>query len=398
MVNFLIRRVIAISIITIIVAFVAYLLFYIAPGGPLAKLAELGAGIRIDAGAEERVKKQYDLDLYHVPRFARWLIGEPRDAITIGGQTINFQVGCLKEGKARLVYPDGRVEESNCQRPIYMSDLKDEQRRVGNGVLRLDFGLSQQILRDRPVTTLILSRLGPTVLLIGISTLLSLIIAIPLGVLAAVKQYSRFDYFVTTITFFGASMPSLFLGLMLILFFGIVMKDAGMPYLPTALMVSNSDAVIPILGLRIPIQAESLADRIWHLILPVAVLTFISLAGWSRFIRGSMLEVLRQDYVRTARAKGLNERVVIVKHALRNSLIPFVTIVVGIIPAVISGAVITETIFSWPGLGRLYIDSLNRSDYTVSMGILLMLTVLTLVSFLIADLLYTVVDPRIRLS
>lgn len=399
MANFLIRRIIQIFIITLVAAFISYMLFYIAPGGPLQRLSEIqqGGRNRLDTGAVERTMKTFDLDLYHIPRFTRWLIGEPRGPIVINGQELfsSLQLGCLEEGKAQLVYADGSVVESNCKQPTYLGNLQDPMRRVSNGVLRGDFGLSQVILRDRPVISLVSSRIMPTVLLIGISSILALIIAIPIGVISAVKQYSRFDYIVTTLTFFGSSMPTLFLGIMGILIFSLTFKDLGLPYLPPQLATSNSDAVVPLIG---TIQAESLADRLWHLILPVAVLTLVSLTGWTRFIRSSMLEVLRQDYVRTARAKGLTERVVISKHAFRNALIPFITLAVGIIPALFAGAIITETIFSWPGLGRLFYDSLIRSDYPVSMAILLISTILTLFSFLLADILYTVVDPRIRMS
>ncbi len=399
MANFLIRRFVQILAITLVTAFVSYMLFYIAPGGPLQRLAEINQGgrNRLDPGAEARIKKTFDLDLYHMPRFLRWLIGHPRGSIVIGGQELfgATEIGCLKEGKAQLVYPDGRVVETNCVEPVYLKDLPDPQRRVSNGVLRMDFGLSQQILRDRPVMDLISSRIGPTLILIGLSNLFALLIAVPIGVVSAVKQYSRFDYIVTTLTFFGSAMPTLFLGIMGILIFSLGLKDAGLPYLPPQLATSNADTTIPLFG---TIRAESLADRIWHLILPVSILTIVSLTGWTRFIRSSMLEVLKQDYVRTARAKGLIERIVISKHALRNALIPFITLVVGIIPAMFGGAFVTETIFSWPGLGRLFVQALGASDYPVTMAILLIGTVLTLFSFLISDILYTVVDPRIRMS
>jgi peptide/nickel transport system permease protein len=399
MANFLIRRIIQIVLITLVAAFISYVLFYLAPGGPLSQLREIqqGGRTRLDPGAVDRVMKRGDLDLYHIPRFMRWLVGEPRGPIVINGQEMfgGTPIGCLQEGRAQLVYADGSVVETNCIRPVYLRDLADPQRRVSNGVLRGDFGVSQQILRDRPVMDLLRSRILPTLLLMGISSILALVIAIPIGVISAVKQYSRFDYIVTTLTFFGSSMPTLFLGIMGILIFSLTFKDLGLPYLPPQLATSNADATVPLFG---TIQAESLADRIWHLILPVTVLTLVSLTGWTRFIRSSMLEVLRQDYVRTARAKGLVERLVISKHAFRNALIPFITLAVGIIPALFGGAIITETIFSWPGLGRLFYDSLTRSDYTVSMAILLISTILTLFSFLLADILYTVVDPRIRLS
>lgn len=399
MANFLIRRVIQIILITLVAAFISYVLFYVAPGGPLTQLREIqqGGRTRLDPGAIDRVMKRGDLDLYHIPRFTRWLIGEPRGPIVISGQEVfgGTQIGCLQEGNAQLVYADGSVVETNCVRPVYLRDLTDPQRRVSNGVLRGDFGLSQQILRDRPVMDLVRTRIMPTLLLMGLSSLLALAISVPIGVISAVKQYSRFDYIVTTLTFFGSSMPTLFLGIMGILIFSLTFKDLGLPYLPPQLATSNTDVTLPLFG---TIQADSFADRIWHLILPVMVLTLVSLTGWTRFIRSSMLEVLRQDYVRTARSKGLTERMVILKHALRNSLIPFVTLLAGVLPTLFSGAIITETIFSWPGMGKLYINALIASDYPVAMAFIIISTFLTLIGYLMTDVLYTVVDPRIRLS
>jgi peptide/nickel transport system permease protein len=146
------------------------------------------------------------------------------------------------------------------------------------------------------------------------------------------------------------------------------------------------------------IAPESLADRLLHLIMPLIVLTFFNTATWSRFVRSSMLEVLRQDYVRTARAKGLIERVVISKHALRNALIPFVTILVLQIPGIFSGAIITESIFAWPGMGRLYILALTQSDWPIALAFILITAALTVVATLLGDILYTVVDPRIKYS
>jgi peptide/nickel transport system permease protein len=245
------------------------------------------------------------------------------------------------------------------------------------------------------VLELIASRVRPTLILLGISTLLSLLIAVPLGIISAVKQYSRLDYFVTTISFFFSAMPTLFLGLMGILFFAVTLQKLGLPFLPPQAAASDFDQLVPLLG---EIKADSLGDRIWHLVLPVTTLTLVSLTGWSRFIRSSMLEVLKQDYVRTARAKGLNERLVIFKHALRNGLIPFVTLLAGVLPGLFGGAFVTETIFSWPGLGRLFVQSVGGSDYPVAMAILIITTVLTLIGYLISDILYSIVDPRIRLN
>lgn len=402
MINFLIRRAVSIFVILLLVSFAAYWLFYNAPGGPLQLIAELQQSGRnqLDAGAIDRIKLRYDLDLNHGVRYMRWLTGFPTGPVVINGQEPfgGTPIGCLEEAPEGQVvilqYADGSTVESRCLRPTYLKDLTNPNRRASKGALRLDFGASQLIARERPVMELIESRLGPTLLLMGIANLLAIVIAVPIGIYSAVKQYSRFDYIVTTLTFFGSAMPTLFLGIMGILFFSLVLRDAGLPYLPPQLAESNRDAVVPLLG---EITAGSLADRIWHLIMPVTVLTFVSLTGWSRFVRSSMLEVLKQDYVRTARAKGLVERMVILKHAFRNSMIPFVTLLVGVLPSLFAGAIVTETIFSWPGLGRLYVLALG-GDYTVAMAILLITTFLTLVSFLIADVLYTIVDPRIRLS
>jgi peptide/nickel transport system permease protein len=146
------------------------------------------------------------------------------------------------------------------------------------------------------------------------------------------------------------------------------------------------------------VTPDTLVDRALHLFMPLTVLTFFNTATWSRFVRSSMLEVLRQDYVRTARAKGLIERVVIAKHALRNALIPFITILVLQIPNVFGGAIITESVFAWPGMGRLYIEALTRSDWPIALAFILITAVLTVTATLLGDILYSVVDPRIKYS
>jgi peptide/nickel transport system permease protein len=216
------------------------------------------------------------------------------------------------------------------------------------------------------------------------SVLVSLVIAFPIGVLSAIRQYSKLDYAVTMFSFFGLSMPVFWFGLMLIILFAVNFKAWGLPYLPTG-------------GLADPGMENDIGNRVLHLILPVTVLSIVSVAGWSRYIRSSMLEVLRQDYVRTAWAKGLQQRVVILKHALRNALIPLITIVGLTLPGLFGGAIITETVFAYPGMGRLYLSALNY-DWTLVMGILVISTVLVVVSNMLADVLYAVADPRIRYS
>jgi peptide/nickel transport system permease protein len=249
--------------------------------------------------------------------------------------------------------------------------------------------------RDRPVSMLIESRIGRTMQLMILAYIVSVVLGVPIGVIAAVKQYSKFDYFVTSLAFFGTSMPTFFFGLLMILIFSILFKTWGLPYLPSGNAEAIKAYTMPILG---TVQPGTPLDIALHMIMPVAVLAMFTMAGWSRFVRASMLEVLRQDYVRTARAKGLIERVVIAKHALRNALIPFITLVVFTLPALFAGAIITETVFNWPGMGRLYFDALSRNDYPVAMALILITALLTVVATLLSDILYTWADPRIRLS
>jgi peptide/nickel transport system permease protein len=194
-------------------------------------------------------------------------------------------------------------------------------------------------------------------------------------------------------------MPVFFFGLLLILAFSVMpsfleQSAPWIPELPPGSRISiRGFEVAPWLP-RVP--SASVWDHLLHLIMPVMVLTFFNTATWSRFVRSSMLEVLRQDYVRTARAKGLVERIVVSKHALRNALIPFVTILVLQIPAIFAGAIITETVFAWPGMGFLYVDALNRSDWPIALAFIFITAVLTVIATLLGDILYTIVDPRIK--
>ncbi len=267
---------------------------------------------------------------------------------------------------------------------------------VESGILRLDFGNSWKLAVNQPVTTLLKSRLGNTLILMTTATVVSLIIAIPIGIYSGVHQYSGTDYAVTTFAFFGSAMPAFWFGLMLILLFSYGFKQFGIPYLPSGGTVLVREAQPGSLEALMNIAKGTLIDRLVHIILPAMMLSLLYLAGWSRYMRSSMLEVMRQDYVRTARAKGLIERVVIIKHALRNALIPIITIVVFQLPGIFGGAILTETVFSYPGIGRLYFEALNASDWPVVMSILFIEAVLVVVATLLGDVLYTVVDPRIR--
>ena len=399
MTAYLIRRVIQMAIVLFFSAIASYALLNFAPGGPLAFLGQIQQTGRFRVTEDDiaRIRAYFELDLILPVRFSRWLIGQPRGPIHIAGQTFlaDLVVGCRKPIERNVEEPDGtsRIVTVGCNEEVTLGSL--EGRRSSKGVIFGDFGLSWQILRDRPVSLLIMSRLWRTLQLMSTAYALSILIGLPLGVYSAVRQYSRFDYAFTTLSFIGSSMPTFFFGLLMILFFGVFLHNIGWPYLPVGNAVGVRDYAIPLMG---TIEAGSLTDTLLRMVMPVAVLTMFNVAGWSRYVRASMLDVLRQDYVRTARAKGLVERVVIMKHSLRNAVIPFLTIVVFAIPAMFGGAIITETVFNWPGMGRLYIDSLGRYDYPVAMALLFITAVLTVVATLLRDVLYTLVDPRIRLS
>ncbi|MBI3241939.1 MAG: ABC transporter permease [Chloroflexi bacterium] len=401
MFNYLIRRSAQMLVVLFFSAAASYALLNLAPGGPLAGLAQAQQNSRFRITAEDiaRIRAYFELDLNLPIRFSRWLLGQPRGPITIGGQTFfaDLIIGCRQPRLVEALMSDGSTQtiQAGCKpgQDVTLADLVG--RRTSNGVVFGDFGNSWGMLRDRPVSLVVFSRLPRTLQLMSISITISILIGVPLGVFSAVKQYSKFDYFVTSLSFFGTSMPTFFFGLLMILVFSIFFKSWGWVYLPPANAESIKDYTMPILG---TVDANSNLDKFLHLLMPVSVLAMVNVAGWSRFVRGSMLEVLRQDYVRTARAKGLLERAVIAKHALRNALIPFVTLVVFSIPAAFGGAIVTETIFNWPGMGRLYFDALGRYDYPVAMALLLITAVLTVIATLLSDVLYTVVDPRIRLS
>jgi peptide/nickel transport system permease protein len=266
------------------------------------------------------------------------------------------------------------------------------------GILRFDFGWSWKLAPGQPVSDLIASRLGNTIVLMTTAIVLSLLIGIPIGVYSAVHQYSKTDYVATTFAFFGSAMPIFWFGLMLILVFSYSFKSWGLPYMPSGGVASVRMPPDGSFLDLINATPGSLVDRVVHIILPAIMLGLLYMAGWSRYSRSSMLEVLRQDYVRTARAKGLMERVVVIKHALRNALIPVVTILVFDIAGIFSGAILTETIFSYPGMGRLYFDALGASDWPVMMAFLFISAILVVIATLVRDILYTIVDPRIRFS
>jgi peptide/nickel transport system permease protein len=271
-------------------------------------------------------------------------------------------------------------------------------------VVQGDWSTSWTVSAGRAVSELIMNRLPYTVLLMGLSTFLSIALALPIGVYSAIKQYSWADYLVTALSFFGMSMPTFFFGILMIIVFALVLgwfpaaggvSSPGLPgniidVIRRFITFGQSD---PEIAGR---EVEILVDGLKHLAMPATVLSLFNLAQYSRFVRSSMLEVLRQDYMRTARAKGVIERVVILKHGFRNALIPVVTIIMLTIPGLFTGAIVTETIFSWPGMGRLFFDGISQVDWSLVQGILVITAFLVVFCNLLADISYALVDPRIQ--
>ncbi len=250
------------------------------------------------------------------------------------------------------------------------------------GALTGDFGNSfadgQLVISD------IGARVPATIELFGAALLFALLLAVPLGVISAVRQYGLIDYSITILGYFGISMP--------IFFFALIMQEVfsvKLGWLPD--FGRSSDA-------EFATGFDYFLDYLLHLILPMIVLSLAFMAGWSRYMRSSMLDVIRQDYMRTARAKGLGPVRILVRHGMRNALIPILTIVALDFGGIAGGAAVTETIFAWPGLGRLFLDALSARDYPILLAMLLMSAVVVVLFNLIADVLYGVLDPRIRFS
>jgi peptide/nickel transport system permease protein len=250
-----------------------------------------------------------------------------------------------------------------------------------------DFGYS--FAQSRPVRDILLEALPNTLMLTGTALVLVFVTGILIGVLQAVRQYSVFDSASSVISLFFYSMPSFWLALMLMLVFSLKAHQWGWPIALPPTGITSVDYEFMSAG-------EKVWDRISHLILPVGTLTLALAAGVARYTRGQMLEVVRQDYIRTARAKGLPERTVIMKHALRNSMLPVITLLGLYLPFLFSGAVLIELIFAWPGMGRIMVDAIFQRDYPLVMATSFVFAVLVVVGNLIADVLYAVADPRIR--
>jgi len=249
------------------------------------------------------------------------------------------------------------------------------------GVLRGDWGIS--LVNRQPVTKVVGERLSNTLLLMVTAEAVIIIAALLIGIYSALNQYTAVDNVITAATFIFYSMPVFFFALLAMYIFAVNFKKWGLPYLPTV-------------GMFEPAAGQTPAQVAWHMVLPVATLSFGFIAGYSRYIRSTMLEAMGQDYVRTAKAKGLPRREVVYIHALKNAALPIVTIIALDLPFLLGGAIVTERIFGWPGMGRLFLDHVSRSDTAVVMGILMMIAVAVIVFQILADVTYAWLDPRIR--
>ena len=249
------------------------------------------------------------------------------------------------------------------------------------GVLHGDFGHS--MIDGSTVTSHILDRLPNTIELTLTAIVIGVLVAIPVGIVGALRHGSKTDHTMTVVSVAGFAVPQFWMGLLLILVFSVTLEQHGLPWLPSS-------------GAYSAVNGGDFFDRLEHLILPATVLSFFYISTWSRFIRSSMLEVLSQDYIRTARAKGMSERRVVYLHGLRNALIPLITLIGLELPGLVSGGLVVEVVFGWPGIGKLAFERALQYDYTTVMGVTFFATLLVIAGNLLADVLYGVLDPRIR--
>jgi peptide/nickel transport system permease protein len=337
--RYIARRLLQAIPLLLIVSLVIFVLLQSA-GDPLATL-----GGRLPPRPEdrERLRRQLGLDQPVLTQYAYWLLGNDWTRFDMDG--------------------DGVAETAGTRR----------------GVLRGDFGTS--IVTRQPAIDIILDRLPNTLILMGTSEVLILSFALLIGVISAVRQYTMLDNILTGFSFVTFSTPIFLMAFGLMYIFAVKFREWGLPYFPT---ISN------------PSQAKTLGEYIWIMTLPVLTIALISIAAYSRYIRSNMLEVINSDYIRTARAKGISERAILYRHAFKNAALPLATLIGLDLPFMLGGAVVTERIFAWPGMGRLFIDHLGRLDYSVLMGLLMLITVAVVFFQLLTDLVYTWLDPRIR--
>jgi peptide/nickel transport system permease protein len=342
MTRYIIRRLLQFIPLMFIISVILFVLM-LNTGDPLATMGGRRATRPED---RERLARQLGLDQPIYKQYIFWLIGNDWTMIDMDGDGVPDTPGTRK------------------------------------GVLRGDFGDSL-VSRGKPATDIIMERLPNTLILMISAEIIVIVVSLMVGIYSSLRQYSLSDNIITTASFIGYSMPIFFIALVSMYLFGVKFKAWGLPYLPTVGMFDPKVGKTP----------EQIA---LHMILPIFAMTVITAAGYSRYVRSQMLEVMSEDYVRTARAKGFPQRLVISGHVLKNAALPLVTIIGLDIPLLLAGAVVTETIFAWPGMGRLFIDHLSRSDTPVVMGILMMISLAVVAMQLVTDVIYAWLDPRIR--
>lgn len=339
--RYILRRLLQAIPLLLIISVILFLLMN-AMGDPLASF---GGRRRIRSQDRERLTRSLGLDKPILVQYAIWLVGNDWMDIDLDG--------------------DG------------VPDAKGTRR----GILRGDFGKS--FMEKRPVTEIIAERLPNTLILMLTTEVVILFFSLFIGIYSAIRQYSLFDHVFTGLSFIGYSMPIFWLALIMMFVFAVYFKRWGLPHFPT---VGMYDLAV---GKTIP-------QVLWHMVLPVTTMSIMSIAGYSRFIRANMLEVIGQDYIRTARSKGLSERVILLGHALKNASLPLVTIVGMDLPILLGGAVVTESIFAWPGMGRLFWNAAQDTDIPVLMGVLTLISIAVVMFQIVTDITYTFLDPRIR--
>jgi peptide/nickel transport system permease protein len=362
MIRYIVRRLIGAIPTLFVVSLLIYTVLLLAPGGPQHRFEQ---NPKITAEQIAAFKHRWGLDQPIPVQYCRW-------------------VGvCNPDGQGLGVFI------SNNGAPNFLPSFLGGG---DNGVLHGDLGYSGN--SGSTVASLIGQRVLPTAILAGTALLIWVLLALATGVLAAVRQYSKTDTAITIFNYVGFSFPTFWLGLMLIVIFAgtLHLLPASGMWDARTVPIFGSDAYWKFFGKN---PGGALIDLGRHLILPVITLVFVSIAGDSRFVRAAMIDALNQDFVRTARAKGVAERGVVFRHAFRNALLPVVTNIALELPFLFAGAIATESIFSWPGMGLAYIQAVRTFDYPVLMGILTITAVIVVAANLLADILYAVVDPRI---
>lgn len=308
-------------------------------------LATMGGRTMTRSEDRARLTRQLGLDKPVIVQYLYWLIGNDWEKIDLDG--------------------DGVAETRGTRK----------------GVLRGDFGYS--LVNRQPALQVIMERLPNTLLLMVSAEIVVIFGSLLLGIYAALRQYSFMDNLVTAVSFIGYSMPIFFVALGLMYIFAVNFKAWGLPYLPTV-------------GMFDPRVGKTFWQVAWHMILPIITIAITSFAANSRYVRSTMLEAMSQDYIRTAKSKGIPRRSIVFVHALKNASLPIITVIGLDLPFLLGGAVVTERIFAWPGMGRLFIDHVSRADAPVVMGILMLIAFAVIVFQIITDVVYAWLDPRIR--